>query len=230
MILSPSIMCADLSKLGQEVEDLDTAGADVFHLDIMDGEFVSNFALSWSDVEAVRRMTNKDIDVHLMVRNPGLHLPYALRSNVDIVYVHYETGDSERLLRDIRSSGMQAGLAVCPRTDVAELGPLLPLIDRVLVMRVHPGFAGQNAVREGDENLARLLDMKDGFKIAVDGAVSADVVSEWSARGVDEFILGTSCLFNRGRSYSDIMRDLRTGNSAIPTWSCPHAAPAVIVA
>ena len=161
MILSPSLMCADLVQLGCEVEALDAAGADVFHLDIMDGEFVPNFALSWGDVAAVRRMTNKEIDVHLMVRNPGPHLHHALKNNVDIVYVHAEVGGSEELLREIRGNGMQAGLAVNPTTDVAALRHLLPLLDRVLVMRVHPGFAGQRAVSEGDDNLARLLAMKE---------------------------------------------------------------------
>ena len=204
-------MCADLVQLGCEVEALDAAGADVFHLDIMDGEFVPNFALSWGDVAAVRRMTNKEIDVHLMVRNPGPHLHHALKNNVDIVYVHAEVGGSEELLREIRGNGMQAGLAVNPTTDVAALRHLLPLLDRVLVMRVHPGFAGQRAVSEGDDNLARLLAIKDGFKVVVDGAVSAAVVAEWSARGVDEFILGTSSLFNKGRPYANIMLDLRMG-------------------
>ena len=209
MILSPSIMCADLSKLGAEVEALDAAGADVFHLDIMDGVFVPNFALSWGDVAAVRKMTRKKIDVHLMVQDPVLHLPYAFRNQVDIIYVHFESGRSADLLREIRRNGAEAGLVISPTTEIAEVRHLLAEVDRVLVMRVHPGFAGQKAVLGSDDKLEKLIAMKDGFKIGIDGAVSAGVVHEWKECGVDEFILGTSSLFRKGLPYRALMNEMR---------------------
>jgi ribulose-phosphate 3-epimerase len=209
MILSPSIMCADLCKLGEEVKALESAGVDVFHLDIMDGVFVPNFALSWADVAAVRQATAKKIDVHLMVDNPALHLPHALKNGVDIVYVHFENGNSVDLLGAIRSNGAEAGLAINPGTDVSAIRHLLPHLDRVLVMRVNPGFAGQAALPSVDKKLTELIERKDGFLIGVDGAVSPDVVAWWHPKGVDEFILGTSSVFGRGHAYHEIVTSLR---------------------
>jgi len=220
-ILSPSIMCADFGKLREEITAMDVAGADMFHIDIMDGEFVPNFALSWLDFNAIRTMTNKPLDVHLMVKNPAVYLPYAFKNKADIVYVHYESGNIANYLYEIKNNGAEVGLAVNPNTKLREFHSLLPLIDRLLVMRVHPGFAGRPAVPEVEAKLNQLTRIKRRkFKIILDGAVSPEVIMKWSKKGVEEFVLGTASeMFGakqNGYSYVEIMKNLRTGAQNMP--------------
>lgn len=213
-ILCPSIMCADFGNFRSEIADMDAAGIDQYHMDIMDGEFVPNFALSWADFAAVRKMTSKPLDAHLMVKVPSIHLPYAFKNGADIIYVHYESGDSAKYLQEIKLNGRKAGLAINPGTRIEEVQNLFPLIDTLLVMRVNPGFAGQSAVPEVEKKLAFLADMPNRkFSIRLDGCVSPDVISKWSARGIEEFVCGTASeMFGKKRglrSYKEIVEKLR---------------------
>ena len=213
-ILSPSIMCADFGNLREEITALDAAGADVFHIDIMDGEFVPNFAVSWLDFNAIRKTTHKPIDVHLMVKNPAVYLPYAFKNKADIIYIHYESGNAANYLREIKDNGIEAGLAVNPGTTFDEFQALLPLVDRLLVMRVQPGFAGRPAMPEVEQKLYQLTQIEGRkFKISLDGAVSPEVIAKWSKEGVEEFVLGTASeMFGtkqNGRTYLEIMTNLR---------------------
>ena len=226
-ILSPSIMCADIGRLREEIALLDAAGADMFHLDITDGEFVPNFALSWCDFRAIRSTTNKPMDVHLMTRNPGIHLSYAYKNKANIAYVHYESGNAANYLEDIKKNGLEAGLAINPDTKLSEFYPLLFLIDRLLVMRVHPGFAASPAVPKVERKLYQLTKLQNRkFKIVLDGAVSPEVIAKWSQKGVDEFVLGTaSGMFGAkrdGRTYGEIVENLRActqdGMLDFSTW------------
>lgn len=196
---SPSIMCADIGNLRAEIQALEIAGADVFHMDIMDGEFVPNFALSWADFAAVRAMTEKPLDVHLMVKNPDIHLPYAFKYGADIIYVHFEVGETRKYLELIRNNGREAGLAINPETLISDIEPFFPWIDRLLIMRVSPGFSGAHSVPEVEEKIQAIIDKKPSFGIALDGSVSRNDINKWRRRGVKEFILGTSCgLFSKG--------------------------------
>lgn len=207
-------MCADFGNLKQEITELDTAGADAFHMDIMDGEFVSNFALSWHDFSAIRKITNKPMDVHLMVKNPSIHLPYAIKNQADIIYVHYESGNAVNYLYNIKINNIRGGLAINPETNISEIHNLFPLISGLLVMRVNPGFAGQPAVPEVEDKIKQLTKIKHRkFNICLDGCVGPDIIKKWSKYGVDEFVLGTaSGMFGEKkfeRSYSEIIKDLR---------------------
>ncbi len=213
-ILSPSIMCADFGNLEKEITALDRAGVDIFHMDIMDGEFVPNFALSWHDFAVVRRLTDKPLDAHLMVKNPEVHIPYAIKNGADIIYVHYESGNVERHLDTIRKSGKQVGLVVNPSTNIDDFAYLLPDINKLLVMRVTPGFAGQKAIPEVEFKIHQLIQMKNrNFQIALDGQVGPEIIKKWSDKGVEEFICGTaSGMFGNkrnGRSYQEIVESLR---------------------
>lgn len=211
---SPSLMCANLGFLHNEIQSLQQAGVDAFHLDIMDGEFVPNFALSWHDVAAIRPLTSKPLEVHLMVSNLALHLPYAFKNKVEVIYIHYEYGNIKPYIQQIKAQGIQVGLVVNPETALSDFYTYLPMIDRLMVMRVVPGFAGGAPIAKVDDKLKALTQMQERtFSIGLDGAVSSEVIKKWAAQGVKDFVLGTaSGLFGpkrNNRSYQTIIDELR---------------------
>ncbi len=144
MLLCPSIMCANYDNLKEEIVTLDQAGVDIFHVDIMDGTFVPNYAMGLEDLKCIRRNTSKPIDVHLMTSNPSAMVDLFAKEGADIIYVHHETDvHIAKTLGKIKELGKQAGLAVNPGTSYEIIKPVLSLCDYVLVMTVNPGFAGQ---------------------------------------------------------------------------------------
>lgn len=214
MLLCPSMMCADFGNLRHEVEILDTAGADIFHCDIMDGTFVPNITMGLMDVKAVRAATDKPVDVHLMIENPASKVDLFLDAGADIVYIHPE---SERYvvktLAHIKDRGAAAGLVINPDTSIETIAEMLNLVDYVMVMTVNPGFAGQKFIEFTKKKIARLAALKEeyGFKLMIDGACSPQVVRELSAMGADGFVLGTSALFGKGSGYAECLQNLREG-------------------
>ncbi len=143
-LLCPSMMCADLGHLAREIRLLEGAGADIFHIDIMDGRFVPNFGMGLQDLEYVCGHASVPVDVHLMIEDPGAYVERFVDLGAKIVDVHPEADrHPARTLQKIRDKGAKAGLAVNPGTAVETVLPLLPLADHVLVMTVNPGFAGQ---------------------------------------------------------------------------------------
>lgn len=214
MLLCPSLMCADYGNLRATVEDLDAAGIDIFHCDVMDGSFVPNFAMGLEDIKAVRAATNKLVDVHLMVENPASKVELFASAGADIIYIHPE---SERYvvktLSAIKSLGKSAGIAVNPDTSISEIEEMLNLCDYVMVMTVNPGFAGQSFIEFTNDKVRRLAALKErfGFKLMIDGACSPERVRDLSAIGADGFILGTSALFGKDAGYEECLRRLRAG-------------------
>ncbi len=211
-LLCPSMMCADFGHLADCMEELEKAGADWFHLDVMDGQFVPNFGMGLQDIEYLCSHAHIPCDVHLMCVTPGDYVEKFAALGASLIYAHAETGPNvARTLQKIADTGAKVGLAVNPGTAACTVEPLLSLCDYVLVMTVNPGFAGQKYIPFVDEKIDQLLSWKEKYhyELVIDGACSPQVVARLSAKGVKGFVLGTSALFGKGRSFGEIMPELR---------------------
>lgn len=207
MLYCPSIMCADFNNLQQEIRNLDIAGADIFHLDIMDGHFVPNFGLGLQDIKAIRENTTKLIDVHLMISNPSEYIDTFAELGADIIYVHPESDiQITSTLQKIKDKNKKAGIAINPGTSFSQVEELLPLVEYVMIMTVNPGFSGQPYLDFVEEKIRKFTKFKIdyGYEVLIDGAVSNDVIKNLSKYNVDGFVLGTSALFNQPQSYKEI--------------------------
>ena len=212
-LLCPSMMCADFTNLAQETKDLDQAGIDIFHMDFMDGSFVPNFGMGLQDFELVRKTTDRLMDVHLMIQNPGKYVDKFANLGADIIYVHPEADQQvARTLDEIRQRGKQAGIAINPGTSIESVQGMFPLVDYVMVMTVNPGFAGQKYLDYVNPKIEHLASFTKeyNFKIMVDGAISPEKIAELSKMGVTGFILGTSALFGKAKTYKEIIPELRS--------------------
>lgn len=209
MNLSASLMCADAGHFAEEVAKLEAAGIDSFHIDIMDGLFVKNFALSWAEVGLFRRLTDLPLEVHLMVNDFGPHIEFAKKYQVEKVYLHCENPKAYDAYMELRDQGISAGIAINPGTSADTLSTFKNVLNDVLMMRVTPGFAGQSAINGVDDKVAGIQQVLEECQITVDGSVSKEVIESLSARGVIGFVLGTSALFNKSQKYATIVDSLR---------------------
>ena len=212
--LMASMMCANYGNLEKEVDELEQGGIDSFHVDIMDGRYVPNYAMSLNDLKYIAEHSHKPMDVHLMIEHPNTNIQIFL-SNLrrgDTVYIHPEAEyHPSTTLQKIIDAGMVPGIAINPGTSVETVLEMLRIVDKVLVMSVNPGNAGQMFLPYVSEKYATLLPLKEkfGFKVYWDGACSADKIREFAPKGVDGFVLGTSLLFGKGRSYGEVLRSIR---------------------
>lgn len=212
--LTASMMCANYGCLEKEVRALEEGGIDSFHIDIMDGRFVPNFAMSYNDLHYIASATKKPLDVHLMIEHPNSNIQLflgALRKG-DTVYIHPEAEyHASTTLQKIINAGMIPGIAINPGTSVEYIMEMLRIVGKVLVMTVNPGNAGQMYLPYMGKKIDKLLEIKQEmqFELFWDGACSADKIREFAPKGMDGFVLGTTLLFGRGKSYGDVLKGIR---------------------
>jgi len=198
--IAPSILSADFARLGEEITAVDVAGADYIHVDVMDGHFVPNITIGPLIVDAVRKVTQKPLDVHLMIENPDLYIPDFAKAGADIIVVHEEAvAHLHRTVQLIKSLGKKAGVSINPATPVSSLEVILDDLDLVLVMTVNPGFGGQSFIDACLPKIEQLRTMieKRGLQteLEVDGGVKVDNIGKVAAAGAEVFVAG-SAVFN----------------------------------
>lgn len=196
MKVAPSILSADFSQLGKDLLDIVESGADLIHIDIMDGTFVPNISFGPMVVEAIRPLTDKIFDCHLMIQDPERYIELVADCGADIITVHVEaTKHIHRAIQQIRQTGKKAGVVINPGTPVEALLPVLPYVELVLVMSVNPGFGGQTFVPESLDKireLNRLREVHDyHYEIEVDGGVNDVTGKKCVEAGADILVAGS---------------------------------------
>ena len=212
--LMASMMCADFGHLEREVKELEAGGIDSFHIDIMDGRYVPNYAMSLNDMKCIRGLTDKPLDVHLMIEHPNntVNLFIDNLKKGDTIYIHPEAEyHPSTTLQKIINADMIPGIAINPGTSIETVMEMLQIVDKVLVMSVNPGNAGQMYLPYVGNKIDRLLALKEkmGFELFWDGACSADKILEYAPKGVNGFVLGTTLLFGKDKSYGETLKNIR---------------------
>jgi len=195
--IAPSILSADFSKLGQEIEAVQNAGADWIHMDVMDGHFVPNLTIGPLVVQAAKQATTLPLDVHLMIENPDQFIPDFVKAGAGLVSVHVEACPHlNRTVNRIKDLGADAGVVLNPATPLTAIEWIIEFVDLVLIMSVNPGFGGQSFIPNSIQKIANLRKMIDernqATLIEVDGGVSETTIEAISLAGADVFVAGSA--------------------------------------
>ncbi len=207
ILIAPSILSADFSKLGEEVKAVERAGADWIHIDVMDGHFVDNITMGPVVVKSIRPVTKLPLDTHLMIKNPERYIERFAKCGSDIITFHIEVEeDPKELVRLIRYYKKKVGVSIRPKTDLKSLSTILTMVDMVLVMTVEPGFGGQEFM---PDCVAKIEELRKIFRkdIEVDGGVNGQTVSDVIKAGANIIVAGTSVFGTK--NYAEAIEKLR---------------------
>jgi ribulose-phosphate 3-epimerase len=200
--IAPSILSCNFLELGKEIEDVEKAGADLIHIDVMDGHFVPNITIGPLIVEAIKKIASKPLDVHLMIKNPSKFVQDFIAKGADIITVHAEADKHLfRTLDVIKSSGKKAGVSLNPSTPLTFLDHVIHIVDLIVIMTVNPGFGGQAYIPSMEEKIrnTRKMIQKSGRKIdlEVDGGLKADNAKKVVQAGGDILVMGTEIFHSK---------------------------------
>ena len=211
--IAPSILSADFARLGEQVAEATRAGADLIHVDVMDGHFVPQITIGALVVSAIRKYTNLPLDVHLMIESPEEQIAQFAKAGADIITVHIEPcAHIHRVIQMIKATGVKAGISINPATSLSTLDEILPEVDLVLVMTVNPGFGGQTFIENTLDKITRLraeIDRRKlNIELEVDGGINTKTAPRVVKCGATALVAGAA-IFNSGESIDEAIKKLR---------------------